>query len=134
MIETITRKSDTRDYILILEVWQFGHDLRVSQARGEEVEDIDDTNPHSPNAWPSTALVGIHRNALCQLCHLRASKTGLLSECNIVSRASARRPRVHDAPTAILTSSLEHRERSDARGRTRARTSGSNREAVTPQF
>lgn len=64
MVESTTRETQTGADIRDLKVGKLFDDLFRREARGEQVEDIDDANAHAADARPSPTLVGIHRDAI----------------------------------------------------------------------
>ena len=47
-----------------LKVWIVGKDIRLADTGREQVEHILDADPHTTDAWPPAALVGVEGDAI----------------------------------------------------------------------
>lgn len=69
MIEATTCQPQACGDVLELEVRKFGNDLGRRQTFGQQVENVGHANSQPPHAGASTALLGIHGNAVSQHAH-----------------------------------------------------------------
>ena len=67
MIKTATRESKTGADILRLQIRQFLQHLRWSEAIGEQIHYVLDSNTQATNARTPAALLWINRNAFGQV-------------------------------------------------------------------
>lgn len=67
MVETSAGEPEASRDVCELEVRQFLDDLLGGKSGGEQVEDVNDTDPHPTYAGASPALVGVHGDAVHQL-------------------------------------------------------------------
>jgi hypothetical protein len=71
MVEPLAGVAEAGHDVLELEVWEFLEYLFVRESSREQVQNISDANPHTPNAGAASALAGIYGDAFFQVCHMR---------------------------------------------------------------
>jgi len=79
VIKSATGKAKAGRDIFRDEIRQLFKHLLLRQSRGQEIEDINHSNPHSPNARPPPALLRIHGNTIDKFGHDRRLPTGSLA-------------------------------------------------------
>lgn len=70
MVEPATGKSQAGRNVFRFEIRQLFENLLLGESCRQQIEDIDNTNPHAANAGPPPALLRIHRNALDEFSHV----------------------------------------------------------------
>lgn len=71
MVETAAGESETRQDIVGLEIRHFLKDLLRRESSGQEIEDVRHADPHSADTGAAAALLGVDRNALGNVSHVR---------------------------------------------------------------
>jgi hypothetical protein len=73
MSDPATGEAQTRLHVRHLQVGQFLHDLLGTEAVGQQVKHVTDTDAHAANARFPPTLIGINRNALGEVRHILGS-------------------------------------------------------------
>jgi len=73
MVQSSTGVAEASLDVLSFKVWEFLKHLLLSEAGGKQVEDIDNPNPHPPNAGATAALLRIHGDSFSDLGHWHTS-------------------------------------------------------------
>lgn len=69
MIESAAGELQARENIFRFQIWQFFKDLLLRETGGQQIEYIDDSNSHPPDARPSTTLSRVYCNPFNELGH-----------------------------------------------------------------
>ena len=69
MVQTTTREAEACSDVLRLKIWQLFEHLRLRESGSEEVEDVDDPDPHPAHAGSSPALTGTDGDPIRNICH-----------------------------------------------------------------
>ena len=63
MVQLTGRVVENSADVFFFQVGKFFQDLRVRQARREQLQDVDDAHAHAPNNWTAAKNLGIGRDA-----------------------------------------------------------------------
>ncbi len=69
MIESAAGKLQTGKNIFRFEVRQLFKDLLLGETGGQQIQHIDDSNPHPTDTGPSTTLLGVDRDSFNEFSH-----------------------------------------------------------------
>ena len=89
MIDPITRELQTGVDVLRLEFGIVCEDLIARHRGRQEVEHVDDADPHAANAGAAAALPWIDRDAICEVCHKSSQ-----NRCSKLTLPTAARPAI----------------------------------------
>ena len=69
MIEPTTRIAEACDYVCSFKVRQLFEHLLWREPGGQQIENIDDANSHTPHTGPPAALLRVHRDPIGDFHH-----------------------------------------------------------------